>query len=131
AARDIGMSGASPDEKQTLATIKSRPGYWQVVVRPATFEPQRVGKKLSLLDEIIRRSSVAIRGWDFPHVSDREPLDRGLDWIGQHIVWGYHLALWRLYLSGQFMTVRGLWEDWQDVSHWGREPPEDWAPGRE
>jgi len=125
------VSGDAQDEKATLAAIKSR-GYWEVVVRPASFEGDRVGKRLSQLEDIVRRCSVVIRGWDFPYVSDHEGFDRGQDWLGQHIQWGFHRELWRLYLSGQFVSYRGLWEDWLDESHWeDRRPESGWQPGTE
>jgi hypothetical protein len=119
------------DEKDTLAAIKERLGYWTIVVRPATFKADHAANRLSQLEEILRRSSVLIRGWDFPHVSDHDDFDRGRDWIGQRTVWGFHRELWRLYLSGQFTTYRALWEDWLDNSHWQRSPPEGWQPGTE
>jgi hypothetical protein len=125
------VNGNGQDEKEALAGVKSRGGYRRVIVRPATFQADRVGKKLSQLEEIARRCSIMIRGWDFPHVSDREDFDRGHDWIGQHILWGFHRELWRLYVSGQFTFYGALWEDWLDTSHWGREPPPGWQPGKE
>jgi hypothetical protein len=122
------MSSVSPPTSASLAEIK-RYGYWEVRIRPVRFDPHHAGRELARLEEIVQRSSVLIRGWDFPHISNRGDFDRGIDWVGQSTAFGFHREIWRLYLSGQFVFLGSLWDDWLDQSHWRRPPPEEWAPG--
>jgi hypothetical protein len=95
--------------------IRSR-CYWQTVVRPVQFQQTHI-KDYSRLLPIVREASVRLRGWDFPHVDDRWEAKRaGNDWVGEELAWQDHLELWRLYQSGQFVSLRGLWHDWQGSS---------------
>ena len=58
------------------------------------------------------------RGWDYPHVDYRPELRHsGDNWVGEEIEWREHAEeLWRLYQSGQFVSVGALWYDWQGRS---------------
>lgn len=90
--------------------------YWQSLIRPEHFQRSRVASYGRLLP-IVRESSVAFRGWDFPHVDDRQEVRRaGDDWTGEELIWRDHLEIWRLYQSGQFVSLRGLWQDWKGTS---------------
>lgn len=97
-----------------LSKIRSR-GHWRVVIRPGTFKKDRVGE-ISSLFPLVERSSVSIRGWDFPHIDRRKQPHIDVDWVGQELNWEHHLELWRLYQSGQFVHMGGIWEDWRDQS---------------
>ena len=96
-----------------MEKIRSR-GYWKVVLRPATFEEKRVQDKSTLV-HILGKTSVSIKGWNFPHVDDFREFDEGPDWIGQEIETGPILELWRFYQSGQFVHYFGMVEDWTDT----------------
>ena len=95
-----------------LEEIRSR-GYWKVIIRPTTFKEKRVQDK-SALEHILRKTSVSIKGWNFPHVDDFREFDTGPDWIGQEIETESILELWRFYQSGQFVHYFGMVEDWID-----------------
>ena len=99
---------------EVLEKIKSR-GYWRVVIHPGTFTEKRVAN-ISDLYPILQKTSVQLRGWDFPHLDSKETVQIDSDWIGQEIVWSYHLELWRFYQSGQFVHISALAEDWLDES---------------
>src|SRR5687767_10661014 len=95
-----------------IERIKTR-CFWQTTIRPERFVPNRVEDYGRLLT-IVRESAVSLRGWDFPHVAERPGhTQHGEDWIGQEIDWKDHIELWRLYQSGQFVSVLGLWYDWE------------------
>jgi hypothetical protein len=111
----------------TLEKIKLR-GYWKVVIRPAEFLRERVAELL-YLKEIIRKSSVELRGWDFPHISSNTDISVGMDWVGQEVDWSEHVETWRLYQSGQFAFYGGIYYDWQDQSIFER-PSQSWTPGK-
>jgi hypothetical protein len=87
-------------------------GHWRVNIRPT----RPVEKKLLLgqAAEVVEKSRVSIRGWDYPHV------DRGTDYgghghVGEYVEnwcdWHGHVEFWRMYRSTQFLHYRALWED--------------------
>ena len=105
--------------------IRSR-GFWQVLIRPTKYDGDRV--KLTGLLPLIQKTSIQLRGWDFPHIDTISPLQKDLKWIGQECDWGHFLETWRFYLSGQFVHLGGIWQDWRDQSDlWPAE--KDWKPG--
>ena len=110
---------------ELVKKIRSR-GYWEVVIRPAEFVEKRL-PEISELYPIVERSSVNLRGWDFPHL-DYQPLHVDVDWIGQELEWEDHLELWRFYQSGQFFHISGMIEDWRERSGLSR-PSKVLKPG--
>lgn len=107
--------------------IKSR-GYWQVVIRPTTFIENRV-KSFEALYSIVQRTSVQLRGWDFPHIDREQQPIREQDWIGQEFAWEHFREIWRLYQSGQFAHISAFPYDWRDLSSWWP-VDEGWEWGR-
>lgn len=97
---------------QLLQKIEKR-GHWRVVVRPGRFAEKRVSNLLDLYPMMLK-SSVQFRGWDYPRVEPQEKLKIGVDYISQEVDWEYHLELWRIYQSGQFVHYSGFTEDWLD-----------------
>lgn len=109
-----------------LKKIQSR-GHWRVNIRPTVFKKDRI-PEISKLFPVVERCSVSLRGWDFPHIDRRNQPHIDLDWVGQEIDWEHHLELWRVYQSGQFVHVGGLWNDWRDRSElWPAE--QGWKAG--
>ena len=109
-----------------IRKIQTR-GYWQVTVRPTNFREKRV-QDIASLYPILRKASVTLRGWDFPHLDPHKDPNIDTDWIGQANEWQHHLSVWRFYQSGQFMHVSGMPIDWRDQSSiWPA--PKDWATG--
>lgn len=100
--------------------IKSR-GYWKVVVRPLKFLDSRIDN-ISELFPIVRKCSVQIRGWDFPHIDHRDPPLIGTDFVMQEINWRNHQEHWRLYQSGLFRYLGGFTVDW--MSSWENVAPQ-------
>ena len=96
-----------------LEKIKSK-GYWRVLVRPQAFDPELV--PYGELTNLLRKSAVDLRGWDFPHVLDENPnkeknyvyLDTDFDGI---------VESWRFYQSGQFIHYAGIISDWRDTKN--------------
>lgn len=111
---------------ELLEKIRSR-GYWKVVIHPATFVEKRISDIFALCP-ILEKTSVQLRGWDFPHLDTRIQTHIDVDWAGQELNWENHLELWRFYQSGQFVHFSGMDEDWREQS--GIWPPyEGWKPG--
>ena len=114
----------TPREEQLFALIRTR-GYWKVVIRPATFVEHRL-ERLELVPTVAS-TSVQIRGWDFPHVDPNEAPHIDAEWAGQSVDWEHALEFWRLYRSGQLLSVSGIFSEWRDRSGWWP-PTEGWAP---
>jgi len=108
-----------------LKKIRSR-GFWQVLIRPVKYKADRI--QFTLLLPLIQKTSIQLRGWDFPHIDTINPIDKNITWIGQECDWGHFLESWRFYQSGQFVHFGGIWHDWRDQSDlWPAE--KDWRPG--
>lgn len=95
-----------------LDKIRSK-GYWRVVVRPNHFAEKRV-EDISALKPILQKSSVRLRGWDFPHINGRGKSYRDVDSIVQEFEWDHYHELWRLFQSGQFIYYGGFVMDWTE-----------------
>lgn len=115
----------SSDQLDVAGLIRTR-GFWHVIIRPATYDPGFV--PYVELEHLIASTRVSIRGWDLPHVEDPNPIQRGSTWIGRDVAWDYHLEVWRLYQSGQFVHLNSLRNDWHDRSALSPAPP-GWQPG--
>ncbi len=110
-----------------LEDIRSR-GYWHVVIRPSTFEQERIA--LSKLFPLIQRTALSIRGWEFPFVEGVTAAQRktSTDWVGIENEWDRILEAWRIYQSGQFVHESGILDDWLDRSKY-TPAGEQWQPG--
>jgi hypothetical protein len=88
-------------------------GHWRINYRPVG----RRAEPLSLVRcrDVIQKSSVSIRGWDFPHVSHRNDDTGGFANVGNYIEdwtnWSGFLEFSRLYRSTQFLSYVALHED--------------------
>src|SRR5438552_1882314 len=100
-------------EAELLAKIKTR-GYIDVAIRPATFVEERVGR--ADLFDVVNKCKVSLRGWDFPHINRNDDPHIDIDWVGQSYQWEHQLELWRLYRSGQFVSISGIPNEWRDES---------------
>lgn len=105
--------------------IRSR-GFWQVIIRPVKYKGDRV--KFTILLPLIEKTSIQLRGWDFPHIDTINPIQKDIKWIGQECDWGHFVESWRFYQSGQFVHVGGIWQDWRDQSEFWP-GGKDWKPG--
>ncbi|MFI7541387.1 hypothetical protein [Actinoplanes sp. NPDC049599] len=98
---------------EQLAALKAK-GHWRVAIRPLPFVESRLPP--ADLERVLAERQVQIRGWHVPHISNREPVINGTDWIGQESSFGYHVEAWRFFTSGQFALVRGFQQDWRESS---------------
>jgi hypothetical protein len=116
--------------------VKDYP-YWTVLYRPETFNPELIP---SLTDcvKLVEKARVQLRGWDFPHLSNRDT-DRshGSNWIGSWASFMGQVEYWRLYQSGQFVHLAAVSEavqpKWQEqlkrdtMSHLRHRKEIDWT----
>jgi len=88
-------------------------GHWRVVVRPLI----PVEQKLSFENckQYVMRRRVSLRGWDFPHVNERNDQFGGSgnfdDYFENWVDWQAHWEFLRMYRSGQFISYTSLYED--------------------
>src|SRR4051794_18820207 len=99
---------------ELLDKIRSR-GFWQAIIRPSAFVEERLGN-IASIGPLIDKTSVSLRGWNFPHVDHKTDVHLDIDWAGQEFQWNHFLEIWRMYQSGQFVHVSGMFEDWFDES---------------
>ncbi len=94
------------------AQIRSR-GYWEVSVRPTSFDEGRVA--YDDLDHLLANVVVRLRGWPVPYIDQRRPLLHAQDWIGQDVDSGvtWHSEAWRFFTSGQLNLLRAVSADWR------------------
>ena len=119
----------SPTQATTvLDKIRSR-GFWRVVIRPTTFLERRIARVADLFP-IVEKSSVRLRGSEYPHIGDPQTRRTGSEWVESEFDREDDLEVWRFYLSGLFVHFFTIAGDWRDHSNlWPAQP--GWAPGRE
>jgi len=93
--------------------IRSR-GHWLVEIRPTDYRVRI--DNVTRLFPLVREHAVELRGWDFPHIDTRNQPVIGEDWAGQEYEWEHYLESWRLYSSGQFVSIVCMPDDWRDQS---------------
>ena len=86
-----------------LEKIKSR-GYWRVNIQPLTATIRL--DTLQKCREVVDKSSVELRGWDFPHIPRKNDQTTGGAPVGSYyegwVDWENYKEFWRMYKSGQF-----------------------------
>lgn len=113
---------------QLIDEIRSR-GYWRINFRPLALPVPDL--TLTEAQEAVERSSVSLRGWNYPHIPRRTGDDTGIDRLANCVQnwvdWQNHREFWRMYTSSQFLHYRALHEDWREHSDWGDRPPTSWG----
>jgi hypothetical protein len=101
------MLGAA--EKQLLKVP-----HWEITLRPVEYVADRISD-LSTLQRAVRDSAVSLRGWNFPHINERDAsnFDGGFqsltDW--KDSPYGRHVEVIRAYRSGLVSWMSDLWEE--------------------
>lgn len=84
--------------------------HWRVNYRPSVYRPNRLPTLSDCLD-VLQKTKVRLRGWDFPHVPSRESERAyGDSWIAGWTNFGGHIEYWRFYQSTQFLYLGSLRE---------------------
>lgn len=87
-----------------MARIRAA-GHYRIVIEPIGFDPKRVPTLVDL-HRLVADCSVRLRGWDYPHVSDRpQENGRGQDFIESWISWARSDEYWRFFQSAQFVHL--------------------------
>jgi len=99
----------------TFEKIKSR-GHKIIRIHPVEYVEERISS-LSKCHEIVREHNVRFRGWDFPHISNKDLPYNKNNYIESFTDWDLYKEAWRYYQSGQFFYIAGLKEDWLDATN--------------
>ena len=104
----------------TLQKLRAR-GYWQIRFLPVEPLQREEGTKQKMR-EVLSKSSVSLRGWDYPHISvndnDHEQLYLSGDHFEGWIDWNQFKEVLRLYENGQYIHLFGAYEDWWSDDDW-------------
>jgi hypothetical protein len=96
---------------EILTKIKSR-GYWKLIVHPVEYIDNRF-ERLGELINVVRDLKVSLRGWAFPLYDTQNRPSYGQDYVEQSVDWSGFVEIWRYHQSGQFLALKGVWEDWR------------------
>jgi len=84
--------------------------HWRVVFQPDRYLEDRI-PSLTRCIELVQQCHVRLRGWAFPHLSQRDDERR---FANNYLAsWAEHtdvLEYWRLYQSGQFLLLNAVEE---------------------
>jgi hypothetical protein len=92
--------------------------HWRVNFRSEQYKPEIV-PRIHDLFELVERTAVSFRGWNYPHISSRV-IERavGTDYVASWADFMGHVEYWRLYQSGQFIHLFSVPEvansDWRN-----------------
>jgi len=104
------MTEPIPAVQEIVAKIKSQ-GFWEITIRPLKFNKTRI-ESLNECKLLIEENKVRLRGWDYPHISNKYGVRSGKDWVENLTDWSDKVEIWRMYQSGQFVHLFGCREDW-------------------
>lgn len=113
--------------EKVVARITSR-GYWDVVVRPATFDEERIPSVVEL-DPLLESLQVRMGGWYFPHLDSAQPAKIRGDCIEAFVEFDTVLEFFRFQQSGQFVHLSAFREDWPERAGAFDWPRRDAKPG--
>lgn len=84
--------------------------HWRVNFRPLKYDAERISSPSACLD-LIERTKVRLRGWDYPHLSNRtNQRERRQNWVASWSDFLGHVEYWRFYQSGQFLHLFAIRE---------------------
>jgi Putative DNA-binding domain len=83
--------------------------HWNLVAHPGNYIENRMADQQRVAD-LIRQSTVALRGWDFPH-TDRENASNFAQGRQSQTAFMHHVEGYRAYFSGLFCWKSAFWEN--------------------
>lgn len=79
--------------------------HWRVNFRPAEYTKELISS-LGKCFDIIEKNKVRFRGWDYPHLSNKDAnRGQGNNWIASWSDFMGQYEYWRFYQSGQFLHL--------------------------
>lgn len=78
---------------------------WRVLFRPQEYKEDLI-PSLSKCFEIIEKTKLSLRGWDYPHLSRKDTnRGQGNNWVASWAEFMGQYEYWRFYQSGQFLHL--------------------------
>lgn len=102
--RDAGSLDAALGEELT------RMGSWSLTVYPTEYNPKRI-PDYQRIKELIQKSEVQLRGWNFPHTDKSGNASNFSKGRQSFTIWDRHTEGYRAYQSGLFVWKSVFWED--------------------
>jgi len=90
--------------KSELPVPVSRYSHWRVNIRPEEYNRESIPTLKKCL-EIIEKTKLRLRGWDYPHLSREDQREYGNNWISSWSNFMGHNEYWRFFQSGQFIHL--------------------------
>lgn len=88
--------------------IKKKP-HWRTALRPSTYAQRIEDPKTAF--SLIRETSIMLRGWDFPHISEQmDEQIREQGYVASGADFCGYTEYWRFYYSGQFVHLQAVRE---------------------
>lgn len=83
--------------------------HWRVNIRPEFYEAEKL--PLGSLIDLVGKTKVRLRGWDYPHLSSRETeIQYGANYVASWASFEGTEEYWRLYQSTQFVHLFAVQE---------------------
>lgn len=92
--------------------------YWRLVIRPDRYVHELIPTRSDCLKHV-EKSRVQLRGWDFPHLSNRDhEVGQGSNSVASWCSFLGSIEYWRFFQSGQFIhysvVTETVEEDWRE-----------------
>lgn len=84
--------------------------HWRVNFRPLHYNEELIPSISECLN-IVRKSKLSLRGWDYPHISREDQLGYGNNSIDSWVDFSGHIEYWRFYQSGQYIHLFAVKEE--------------------
>ncbi len=99
----------NPTQAQLPVPVLDGP-HWRVNFRPDVYKEDFI-PSLKQCFEIVEKNKLSLRGWDYPHLSNRQNERAvGNNWVASWSDFWGHREYWRFYQSGQFLHLFGVRE---------------------
>ncbi|MBI2018197.1 hypothetical protein HYS96_00655 [Candidatus Daviesbacteria bacterium] len=109
--------------KSVIEKVKSR-GYWRLVIEPIDNIPSPFEHSRDA-EPILNDALIKLRGWYYPHIpqqnNDHQRINIEDNRLDGYIIMDHFLEAWSYFISGQFVHLLGLREDWFKESGWFEE----------
>ena len=93
------------EKKAKLPTPVLQYPHWRVNFRPSEYKEDLI-PSLSKCFELVERTKLSLRGWDYPYLSRRDTeRGQGNNWVSSWSDFMGHYEYWRFYQSGQFLHL--------------------------
>jgi len=95
---------------RNIGTYLEKSGYWEIYVYPTSYNPGRI-RDQNIIKELIEKSGVHLRGWNFPHTDTHGNASNFNQGSQSYTIWERRVEGYRAYKSGLFACKKVFSED--------------------